>query len=425
MRLTEQHTEVAIIGAGIAGLTAAKVLKEHSLPFQLLEASHRIGGRAYSEQLSNNNWFDLGCSYLHNGIINPFVPLANEMKLSIDSNNGTLFDSNKTHYFSDGKKIELGMPNPFDRAHYNLLKAIQNSPIDKALTEVMDINDPYFPIHCHLSTSLNAADPDLVSSKDYQASIYEGPDYPVPNGLGNLVKEWGKNISVSLNTKVTEINWDGTSIKLKTSKGCIFAKKVILTVSTGILTGQDIEFKPSLPKETLIALDNLPMGILNKIGISFKKQLFSQKDQGWYVSWPNNNNITEKDIGSFQVSTAGPQNVVVFVGGRYGKWLEDRGNKVMLDYAISKIESVFGSGCTQKIQNAITTAWASEPLTKGSYSYAVPGQSCARKQLSNVIDKKIYIAGEATEKNHYGTAHGAYFSGKRVAKKIISNLLNS
>ena len=125
MRLTEQHTEVAIIGAGIAGLTAAKVLKEHSLPFQLLEASHRIGGRAYSEQLSNNNWFDLGCSYLHNGIINPFVPLANEMKLSIDSNNGTLFDSNKTHYFSDGKKIELGMPNPFDRAHYNLLKAIQ------------------------------------------------------------------------------------------------------------------------------------------------------------------------------------------------------------------------------------------------------------------------------------------------------------
>ena len=422
MGFYEQHTEVAIVGAGVAGLAAAKILKQHNVPFQLLEASHRIGGRAYSERLSNNSWFDLGCSYLHNGMINPFVSLANTLKFPIDFNNGNLFNSNKTHYFLDGKKIELGVPNPFDRSHNNLLEAIQNSHTDKALSEAMDINDPYFPIYCHLSASLNAADPDLVSSKDYKASIYDGPDYPIPNGLGNLVKEWGKNINVSLNTIVREINWDGALIKLKTTKGCIFAKRVILTVSTGVLTGRDIEFNPSLPKEILIALDNLPMGTLNKIGICFKKQFFSQQEQGWYISWPNNKNITEQDIGSFQVSTSGPQNVVVFVGGRFAKWLEDRGTKVMLDYAISKIENVFGNECTEKIQNTITTAWASEPLTKGSYSYAVPGQSESRKKLSNTVDKKIHFAGEATEPKHFGTIHGAYFSGERVANEIISNL---
>ena len=422
MGFNEHYTEVAIVGAGIAGLAAAKILRQHGVPFQLLEASHRIGGRAYSEQLSNNNWFDLGCSYLHNGAINPFVSLANELKFPIDISSGNLFDSNKTHYYLDGKKIELGMPNPFDRAHNNLLQAIKNSQTDKALTECMDINDPYFPIQCHLSASLNAADPDLVSSKDYEASIYEGPDYPVPNGLGNLVTEWGKRINVSLNTKVTQINWGGALIKLKTSNGCIFAKKVILTISTGVLAGQDIEFKPSLPEETLSALNNLPMGTLNKIGISFKKQFFSQQEQGWYVSWRDIKNVPDQDIGSFQVSSSGPQNVVIFVGGRFGKWLEDRGTQVMLDYAISKIENVFGNRCTQIIQNAITTAWTSDPLTKGSYSYAVPGQSYARKKLSNIIDKKIHFAGEATETNHYGTVHGAYFSGERVANEIITNL---
>ena len=57
MGFNEHYTEVAIVGAGIAGLAAAKILRQHGVPFQLLEASHRIGGRAYSEQLSNNNWF--------------------------------------------------------------------------------------------------------------------------------------------------------------------------------------------------------------------------------------------------------------------------------------------------------------------------------------------------------------------------------
>ena len=93
----------------------------------------------------------------------------------------------------------------------------------------------------------------------------------------------------------------------------------------------------------------------------------------------------------------------------------------MLDYAVSKLEDVFGKACTKKIQNFITTAWASEPLTKGSYSYSIPGQSSSRIKLSKNIDKKIYISGEATEINHYGTAHGAYFSGIRAAEEVIAD----
>ena len=67
MDFNKHITPVVIIGAGIAGLAAAKTLKKQGVSFQLLEASHRIGGRAYCEELSPNNWFDLGCSYLHNG----------------------------------------------------------------------------------------------------------------------------------------------------------------------------------------------------------------------------------------------------------------------------------------------------------------------------------------------------------------------
>ena len=418
----ERQTEVVIVGAGIAGLTAAKFLEKYNVQFQLLEASHRVGGRAYSEKLSNNNWFDLGCSYLHNGDLNPFVSIANKMNFPIDTLNGDMFDSHKTHYVLDGKKINLGSPNPFDIANENILDKIKRSQTDAALLEAIDIKDPFFPITCHLYANLNAADPDVMSSEDYKASLYEGPDYPVSEGFGNLIKKWAKNIRVNLNTKVSQINSEGPLVKIKTSKGTLVTKKVILTVSTGVLAGHDIEMIPCLPKKTVNAINNLPMGTLNKIGISFNEQFFSQKDQGWYVSWASGNNITDHQIGSFQVNTSGPQNVVVFAGGRYGKWLEDRGSKAMLDYAISMLEDVFGKNCTQKIENSITTAWASEPLTKGSYSYATPGKKSSRLKLAQPIENKIYIAGEATEINHYGTAHGAYFSGIKVATKVLGNL---
>ena len=424
MIFNNEYVDVVIIGAGIAGLSAAKTLKKHGIQFRLLEASHRIGGRAYSEQLSSNNWFDLGCSYLHNGSINPFVSIAKEMNFPIDIKNGNLFDSQKTHYFSNGKKIDLGSPDPLDKAHHHVLRKIKKSKTDKALVESMDFEDPYFPISCHLSTNLNAADPDVVSSKDYEASLYEGPDYPLPRSFGSLIKKWGGNIRVSLHTKVNQLNWEGSLIKLKTSKGSLSTKKVILTVSTGVLSNGEIETTPDFPKETLTAIRNLPMGTLNKIGFCFKKKLFSQRDQGWYVTWGNTNHIQEQNIGSFQVSATSPQNIVVFAGGRFGEWLENKGSETMLDYAISKIEDVFGKAVTQNIQNSITTAWASEPLTKGSYSYATPGKSYSRSILSRIINKKIHIAGEATEINHYGTAHGAYFSGVRVANEVIDDLSN-
>ncbi len=422
MGCNERYSEVVIIGAGIAGLAAAKTLQKCNISFRIIEASHRIGGRAYSEKLSKNNWFDLGCSYLHNGDVNPFVSIADKVNFPIEKNNGTLFDSDKTNYFVDGKREYLGFPNPLDQAHNNIIKTIKKSKIDKTLLDSMNFKDPYFPISCHLATNLNAADPDLISSKDYKASIYDGPDYPVPKGFGNLIEKWGKNVEVNLNTKVREINWEKQPIKIKTSRGAFITKKIILTVSTGVLSGGDIKIIPNLPPETLTAINNLPMGTLNKIGISFKKRLFSQKDQGWYISWPSSDNIQDNQIGSFQVTASIPQSVIVFVGGRFGRWLEYRGSNVMLDYAISSIESVFGKSCTRQIENSITTAWTSEPLTKGAYSYAIPGQSYSRTILSNTIENKIQIAGEATEINHYGTAHGAYFSGKKAAKKIITQL---
>ncbi len=90
------ETDVIIIGAGASGLSAAKELTRLGLSFTVVEGSHRIGGRAYSEEIAPGVWFDLGCSYLHQGETNPFVAIADELGIVLGKDKGDLLDdSNK------------------------------------------------------------------------------------------------------------------------------------------------------------------------------------------------------------------------------------------------------------------------------------------------------------------------------------------
>ena len=419
MAFNESAVGVAIIGAGISGISAAKILKKHGIRSIVLEGSHRIGGRAYTEELSPGNWFDLGCSYLHNGKSNPFLSIAESLKIPINTADGDLFNTSRTKYFSNGSAITLKDKNQLQRANDSLLGKIRSAKTDKSIFAFMDIDNYYFPILSHLYSSNNAADPDLVSSKDYRNSISDGPDYPVPNGFGNLVKAWSNDIPVQLNTQVKKIYWDKSCVRLETSKGMFLAQKLIITVSTGILANNNIEMVPKLPKEKWQAIENLPMGTLNKIGISFSKPSFSKKERGYYVSWPNKTFLEEKDVGSFEINVSGLETIVVFVGGRFGKWLEGRGTSTMRDYAMTKVEETLGNTYIKNVNKTITTAWASDPFSNGAYSYALPSNIPYRDTLGKSIENTIFFAGEATESSHFGTAHGAYFSGVRAAKEIV------
>jgi len=99
--------------------------------------------------------------------------------------------------------------------------------------------------------------------------------------------------------------------------------------------------------------------------------------------------------------------------------LEQRGSPAMSEYAINKVESVLGSSYTKRIDKIITTAWGSDPFSKGSYSYALPSNKCYRNELGKSIENTVFFAGEATVASTFGTAHGAYLSGKKTAKEII------
>ena len=102
--------------------------------------------------------------------------------------------------------------------------------------------------------------------------------------------------------------------------------------------------------------------------------------------------------------------------------MEEKGEAALAAYALGCVEQAFGSNIKKKINGYICSAWAGDSMTFGSYSYAKPKGSKFRKALGQVVEEKIYFAGEASSVEHFGTVHGAYFSGIQSAKKILDSM---
>jgi len=417
------NCEVIIVGAGIAGISAAKILEKNNISNIVIEANNRLGGRAKKAKESFGNWFDLGCSYLHEGDINPLTSIAESLNVPINYENGDIFSIEKTKY--------LGRKKPFLSKQKHLLKKSYDKFLenlnfykykfgDNSLSSCLNIRDPYYPILFDYLTNLNGIEANLVSAVDF-ASVNDGKDFIMESGLANLIDKWAQGINSILNTPVTQINWERDYIEIYTQSKKYICKSVLLTVSNGILRNEDITFIPELPKYKIQAIHNLPMGILNKIGVLFKQGTFKENDIGWYVALTDTNDNDKSQIISFEIRKKEKEHMIFFFGGDKGFDVENFPDKY---YAIitAFIKNQFGNLIEKNIIEIIHTSWGKDPFTRGSYSYALPGHSSERELLKKSLEKKVYFAGEATIKSYYGTCHGAYISGVNAANEIISDL---
>ena len=170
------------------------------------------------------------------------------------------------------------------------------------------------------------------------------------------------------------------------------------------------------------AITHLPCGTLNKIGLCLAKDTFADDQAGWHVAWSAQAaDADPEDIASFDINIDGKQQAIIFAGGCFGIHLEKQGPAAMRDYAEKCLAAVFGNSITARINDVITTAWHSEPLTLGSYSYAEPGHSAAREHLCEAVADTVFFAGEAASISHYGTCHGAYISGQQTARRVVES----
>ena len=413
------NKDVIIVGAGAAGLSAAKELSRLGLTYKVLEASHRIGGRAYSEEIAPDEWFDLGCAWLVGGDSNPFVKIADELGIALSRDKSDRFLLRNHRFYRDGNTL-----NPDEQAAciqyytdcYNAIAKAGEQGRDVAISDVIDMDHEYAPPFLTAIGTAWGMDVDQVSTAD-SASTKGELGHQALRGYGNLVAAWGRDVDVSLNCRVEKIDWSGSVVKLETPKGTISGRCALITVSTGFLGSGELGFSPGLPDWKAEAIHNLPMGTENKIGVHFDKDIFGDDGRAHVTTWR-----TDGHAGKVDASVMGLNTASVFVGGRLGVWLEKQGGQALQEFAIDRMADIFGNGIRKHADRCIATAWESEPWTRGSWACARPGHADKRADLARPINDLLFFAGEATVYGGQGTCNGAYESGIRAAEEIARTL---
>jgi monoamine oxidase len=415
------ESDVIIIGAGVAGLSAAKELSRLGLTYTVVEGSHRIGGRAYSEEIAPGVWFDLGCAWLVGGATNPFVSIADELGITLDKDNSDMFKGENHGFQQNGQPLnedQRAACLSFHGDSYEAISAAAKQGQDVAVSDVVDIDNKFAaPFLCSVASAWGK-DIDLVSTADFASATGE-LGFQALHGYGNLIAAWGEDVVVSLNTRVERIDWSGHGVTVEMPKGSIAGRTVLNTVSTGILASGEILFTPRLPDWKTEAINGLPMGTENKIGVYFDTDVFGADGRGHYSIWNDDGIAAKVDASVMGLNTA-----AVFVGGRHGIWLEKQGQQACHDFAVDRIADIFGHDIRKHVNRSIVTAWSTEPWTRGSWACALPGQAHQRANLQRPVDERLFFAGEATVYGGQGTCHGAYQSGIRAAKEI-ARLLNA
>ena len=413
-----KNPDVVIIGAGAAGLGAAKTLSDRGISFLLIEAQSRIGGRACTDLHTFGVPYDMGCHWLNYGRINPWIEYG--------KNNGfTVYPSPQEPYglFVEKRKATPPELNEYDLAYHKIEKEIgwvakKSKNPDISPADAIKLDTRWKKLSAYMMGPLDMAKEfDDFSCIDYWESPGADPYY-YREGYGTLVAHYGRKLPVQLATPAHHINWQGSGVKTETTEGTITSKAVILTVSTGVLAAEKIKFTPALPVEKQESFNYISMGTYNNVALQFSEDFFGLGPDR-YVDYVNQSG---SKAGGMLTNIGGTNLTLVYSGGNLGRDLELAGVKAGVDWGLSEVVKIYGSDVRKYFVKGNFTRWGKHPWTMGSYASAEPGYFHMRKELRKTVADRIFFAGEATHPLQWATCGGALLSGIDAAKAVARAL---
>jgi len=409
------NVDVAIVGAGAAGLSAARNLIAAGKSVVILEAMNRVGGRAFTESEILGVPFDWGCAWIHSADRNPFFPLAKQWGLDLAKHD----DSVDRVYYGSRRFADKEMKR-VKQIYNEIIGANEKAARarDGAVSSVRPIRTPEEQVAAtYIGPMDMAVDLDELAIRDYDDQAELEPNYLVREGLGSIVRRFGDGLPISLETPVRRIRYGGPGVVLESGKGEISARACVVTVSTGVLRAGSIAFDPVLPdwKETAIA--DVPMGMLAKIPLVLDGERFGLK--------PFEDILCEQQSNQDIYFLAFPFDfnlMIGFVGGDFGWEMSAAGRDVAVDFATGALKRMFGNDAGKHVVKGELSRWASNPWVRGAYSAARPGRTAARRELGRPVANRLFFAGEALAGEFAQTVGGASLSGQHTAKEILKVL---
>ena len=404
--MTQDDTEVAVIGGGAAGVAAARRLHDAGIACLIVEARERLGGRAWSASHAGHA-IDLGCGWLHSAERNPWVQIAETQGRHIDKTPPPW--SRSSLGFAPGERQEYR--DAFNAFHERVSE-LARSDADTTVAAALEPGGRWNGLIGAVVTFISGAEPAQVSARDFDNYHDTESNWRVVEGYGTTVATHAAGVPVALGCPVGRIDRTGKRLKIETAKGAISAERAIVTLPTTVLAESETLFAPALP-EKLEAARNLPLGLDDKLFIALDEaeafdadsRLFGHKDRS--------------KTAAYHLRPFGRPMIEAFFGGALAVELEAAGEGAFFDFAVSELTDRLGSSFAPRLKPIRIHRWGADPFARGAYSYALRGKVDCRATLAAPVDGRLFFAGEACSKHDYSTAHGAYLTGIAAAEEVM------
>nr|WP_232078481.1 FAD-dependent oxidoreductase [Mycobacterium paraseoulense] len=411
---------VLVIGAGMAGLSAARSLADAGWPVRVIEARDRIGGRVHTDR----SWgapLEMGASWIHGTVDNPLMKLARQAQAQLVT----------TDYYSWAKLVVDPKLSPLDydptlwrafveRARFQVDGGSLGAAVDAAVGGVALSASDRAQLAFYLTTEIEnefAADANQLSAITFDEGDYTGGDQVViTNGYDALPRLLAGGLQIELNTPVTAIAQRDDSVIVRSKDRSFQGRAAIVTVPLGVLKSGAITFDPPLPARHRHAVDALGFGVLSKSFFRFNRRGWTSDnafyqylaaDPGVWAQW-------------FTMPAASGPIVLALNAGDRGRAVESSSPPDLMATALPVARRLFGDVSPVEVK---TSTWSSDPYARGAYSFHAPGSGLDdRRRLQEPIGDRLYLAGEAVGIDNPATVHGAAASGRHAAEQLLRRL---
>jgi len=412
--------DVVIIGAGIAGLAAARDLSNLGYEVLVLESRDRIGGRIFTDW-SLEAPFEWGAGWIHGPNGNPISALAKTAKVkTYATDDDSLLVLDKT-----GTPVKDAALEALEERLYKVASAIEGGvETDMALSKAIDHLDPELlkdPLFHWALTAFTEFDTggaiENLSAKYYMADAeFEGDDVIPVGGYDKVLKPLLTGFDLALNAPVSHVAYEaGDGASIAAGDQVYEADFVICTIPLGVLKKHATSFDPPLPKRLLTSIDRIAMGSVTKLALKFDAPFWDIKTQYFGV-------LTEKK-GRWpyfvNYRTFSDENILLALSfGDYAIKADTMTDEEMVADAMDVLRNAFGAKIPAP-RAFLATHWAQDRHTYGAYSYVSVGAKPSDfDAFSKPIGDVLIFAGEHTNFAYHATTHGAFLSGKRAAAAV-------
>ncbi|CAM2063963.1 FAD-dependent oxidoreductase [Sulfidibacter corallicola] len=423
----KREGRVIVIGAGMAGLSAADALHDRGYTVTVLEGSDRIGGRVYT----NNDLgvpMDLGASWIHGIDGNPLTALADThgvQRHATDDEDARAFEADGTP-ITDAElaRFESEFQGVLERVFMLAFTLENDVTIQQAFNMAIEGEDLTprerrifdFLVASNITGGI-AANLDDVSLLAYRdAEQFPGDEVVFPGGYHQLIEPLAKGLDIRTGHWVSAVDYAGSGVAVTTNQGTFHADYAVVTVSLGVLKSGGIQFTPALPASKLQSMERLGMGVLNKIVLHYDAATpwpFTTENVA-YMSAEKNEELALLNMRHI----TGTNTLLAFTYADFARRIESETDAQMVGRVLATIRESYDPAFPEP-DGYLVTRWDSNPYTLGSYSYHRLGSSSQdRETLAAPLENKVFFAGEATHRTHSATVHGAYMSGIREADRI-------